>query len=99
MKNNILKKLAEKAKNRLLGRNYSSNVCVKVINGEEVDFNLKAREVFLKSEKDSSYNPIKMLMDENVLIKLDARGREKYLLDTVDKYLKAKESFMWQENR
>ena len=94
MKNNYLKRLAEKAKNRLLGRNnFSTNACVKVINGEEAEFNMRAKEVFLKSEEDSSYNPIKMLMDENVLIKLDARGREKYLLDTVERYLRAKQSF------
>ena len=96
MKNNILKRMAERAKNRLLGRdNYpsQSSVCVKVIANEEVEFLERAKDVYLKSKENSTYNPIKMLMDENVLIKLDARGRERYLLETVDKYLKAKQSF------
>lgn len=97
MKNNLLKRLAQKAKDRMLGKeisNFDKGICIKVINGRDDDFYLKAREVFAKSESDKSFNPIKMLMDENVLIKLDARGREKYLLDTIDKYIKAKNEFM-----
>lgn len=97
MKNNLLKRLAEKARNRMLGKNIyknSESVCVRAIADEDADFNLRAREVFLKSEADSSYNPIKMLMDEKVLIKLDSRGREKYLLETIEKYLKAKLTFL-----
>lgn len=97
MKNNIIKKLAEKAKNKLLGKSVTSfkqGVCVKVINCEDEEFVTKAKEVFRLSEENLSYNPIKMLMDENVLIKLDSNARERYLLDTIDKYLKAKNSFL-----
>lgn len=92
---NLLKKLAEKAKNRMLGKSENSKniACIKIIRVEEDEFNARAKDVIISSEKDQSFNPIKMLMDENVLMKLDERGREKYLLDTVDKFLKAKKLF------
>ena len=57
---------------------------------------MKAKEVFIQSEKENSFNPINMLMDEKVLIKLDERGRERYLLETIDRYLKVKSSFISQ---
>lgn len=92
---NLLKKLAEKAKNRMLGKSENSKniACIKIIRVEEDEFNARAKDVIISSEKDQSFNPIKMLMDENVLMKLDERCREKYLLDTVDKYLRAKKLF------
>ena len=92
---NLLKKLAEKAKNRMLGKSENSKniACIKIIRVEEDEFNARAKDVIISSEKDQSFNPIKMLMDENALMKLDERGREKYLLDTVVKYLRAKKLF------
>jgi len=99
MKNNLLKRLAEKAKNRLLGKGdipFDKRVCVKVVSNDESDFAMKAKEVFMQSEMENSFNPIKMLMDEKILIKLDERGRERYLLETIDRYLKAKSSFISQ---
>lgn len=97
MKNNILKRLALKAKNRILGKNIYDGACVKIVQNNETEFYQKAKEVFLKSEQNNLYNPIKMLMDKKVLIKLDARGREKYLLETVEKYLKARQQFSREE--
>lgn len=95
MKNNLLKILAKKAKERLLGKpicNCESNVCIKVFNAEDEDFDSKVKFLFSKKE-DASFNPMKILMDEKVLISLDERGREKYLLDTMDRYLKACQKF------
>ena len=100
MKNSMIKKLAEKAKNRLLRKGISDNndrVCVRVISDEDLEFASRAREVFIKSENQNLCNPIKMLIDEKVLMQLDERGRERYLLQTVDKYLKAKK--LWLNNQ
>lgn len=35
-------------------------------------------------------NPLKRLMDENKLMNLDARGKERYLLETIEKYQEAR---------
>ena len=89
MKSNMLKVLAMKAKNRMMNRNVETiDSRIKIINVCDDDFVQKVRSVLENERK--SLNPLKYLMDEKVLLKLDDRGREKYLLDITEKYLKAK---------
>ena len=88
MKKEVLKSLALKAKNRMIHKGQSldidSEVNVKVISSDDETFERKVRAL-LQDDQDM-VNPIKKLMDETLLLRLDARGREKYLLETVDKY-------------
>ena len=41
-------------------------------------------------KEDAMTNPIKYLMDEHKLLKLDPKARERYLLETIEKYQQAK---------
>lgn len=91
MKNDALKNLALRAKNRLLHkglRDTYSNANIKVISNRDQDFVDKVKDVLKK--EDSLTNPIKYLMDEQRLIKMDPRARERYLLETIEKYQSAK---------
>lgn len=91
MKNDILKMLASKAKNRLINknlRNTYSNVDVKIITKNDDNFYNKVKEIM--DEKTYVCNPLKRLMDEDKLMKMDARGRERYLLETIEKYQEAR---------
>lgn len=91
MKTNMLKILAMKAKNRMMNRG-SFEACydsrIKIINNEEDDFIEKVRGVLSNDKK--SLNPLKYLMDEKRLMKLDGMSRERYLLEITEKYLRAK---------
>ena len=91
MKNNMLKVLAMKAKNRMinkgLGQSYY-DARIKVISDDDTEFVGKVRKI-LADEK-ASRNPLKLLMDDKKILMLDEKGREKYLLETMEKYLKAK---------
>lgn len=91
MKNNMIKILAMRAKNRMMNKG-SFEACydsrIKIINKEDAEFVEKVRGVLASEQK--SINPFKYLMDEKRLMKLDAIGRERYLLETTEKYLKAK---------
>ena len=84
-KENILKKLALKAKNKLISNNNSS-IEYKFTQSDDREFTDKVREL-LKTE--DIINPISQLMENKILFRLDERGKEKYLLETVDRYLKA----------
>ena len=91
MKNDILKALALKAKNRMINKNLRAtyaNTNVKIINNQDVGFYNKVKEM-ITTDRDVS-NPLKRLMDEKRLMNLDARGREKYLLETIEKYQEAR---------
>ena len=91
MKNNMLKMLAMKAKNRMMNRG-AIEQCVdnriKVIANDDSEFVNRVRSVLSNERK--SINPMKYLMDDKLLLKLDEKGRERYLLQTAEKYLKAK---------
>lgn len=91
MKNNMIKVLAMRAKNRMMNRG-NFEACydnrIKIISNEDFGFIEKVRSVLENEHK--CMNPIKHLMDEKKLMKLDVMGREKYLLDITEKYLKAK---------
>ena len=90
MKKEVLKALALKAKNRMIRRSEKSGfaqmdaVNVKVIPCEDDTFYRKVRA--LLEDDEDIINPIKQLMDESLMMKLDPRAKEKYLLETVDKY-------------
>ena len=93
MKNNMLKMLALKAKNRMINKGdfdarYDSRI--KIISNEDHEFVEKVREVLDNECK--SMNPFKYLMDDKRLMKLDSIGKERYLLEITEKYLKAKAS-------
>jgi len=91
MKNNMLKLLAMKAKNRMMNRGNSEvslDARVKIINNQDEEFVERVRSVLSNDKK--SMNPMKYLMDEKVLMKLDGMSRERYLLEVTEKYLKAK---------
>lgn len=95
MGNQILKRLAVKAKNRLINREctgvnkdkknvYSANVKFKIISNDDIDFIDRAKAL----KEEDLLNPISKLMDNEYFLKLSPQNKEKYLLDTIDKYAK-----------
>lgn len=90
MKKDILKSLAMRAKNRMINKglrdSYSNNI--KIIENDDKQFYDKVKEM-MATDSDIC-NPLKRLMDENKLMHLDARGKERYLLETIEKYHKAR---------
>lgn len=88
MKKEVLKALALKAKNRMIHKkeesSVDSDIDVKVISDNDDLFFSKVRAL-LEDDADI-INPMKYLMDESLMLRMDARGREKYLLDTIEKY-------------
>jgi len=91
MKSDALKALALRAKNRLLSkglRDSYSQANIKVINQRDEMFIEKVKNVL--HNEDTITNPMKFLMDENKLMKLDPMARERYLLETIEKYQAAK---------
>ena len=91
MKNDALKTLALRAKNRLLNkglRDTYSNANIRVISNNDNEFVDKVKTVLDK--EDAMTNPLKYLMDEQRLLKLDPKARERYLLETIEKYQQAK---------
>lgn len=99
MKSDLLKALALKAKNRLINKNNQKTQTiktVKIVQENDKDFYDKVKA--LLQNDDYSLSPMKFLMDESKLMKLDAMGRERYLLETIDKYNKVK-SLIEKENR
>ncbi len=97
MGNNMLKILAMRAKNRLINKGNSYyDARIKVISNDDAEFVEKVRK--LLEEKEACCNPLKILMDEKKVSKMDECGRERYLLQTMDKYLKAKEQIEHEHN-
>ena len=90
MKREVLKALALKAKNRMIhkadkeGFVGAEAVNVKVISSDDEGFYRRVRQ--LLEDDENIINPIKRLMDESLMTKLDPRAKEKYLLETIDKY-------------
>ena len=92
MKSDALKNLALRAKNRLLNknlRNTYSNAEIKIIDNRDDAFYQKVKAVITNEE--TMYNPLKYLMEDSKLLSLDAQGRERYLLQTIQKYKQARE--------
>lgn len=99
MKNDILKTLAMKAKNRMINkklRDTYANTNVKIIDNYDKEFYNKVKEII--NEDCDIFNPLKKLMDQNKLMNLDERGRERYLLETIEKYQKARKMIENEKN-
>lgn len=99
MKRDILKTLAMKAKNRMINKNLRdtyANTTIKIIDSYDQSFYNKVKEIMI--EDNDICNPLKRLMDEDKLMKLDARGKERYLLETIEKYQQAKHMIEREKN-
>ncbi len=84
MKNDVLKIIAQKAKRRLVGKEQPINAKIKVISNEDADFKNKVE--FLLSQQDVISNPVHYLIDDKILKNMGEIQRERYLLNTLDKY-------------
>lgn len=99
MKNDLLKTLAMKAKNRMINknlRNTYSNTSIKIIDNYDKSFYDKVKEIMVNEE--DILNPLKRLMDENKLMNMDENSRERYLLETIEKYQNARRMIQNQKN-
>ena len=97
MKSDMLKSLALRAKNRLLNkglRDTYSNANIKVIDKRDDEFVNRVKEVLDK--EDALTNPLKYLMDEQRLMRLDPKARERYLLETIERYQNARKQIEQQ---
>lgn len=91
MKNNdILKNFALRAKNKLLGKDTKNSAITKVKTISFRDDAFKEKVEYLMDRDDEIFNPMHFLMDDKVLKNLDSEQRERYLLTTIDKYIKYK---------
>ena len=91
MKSDLLKALALKVKNRLINKNNKETQTirtVKILPENDKQFYDKVKAIL--QNEDYSLSPMKFLMDEDKLMKLDAVGKERYLLETIDKFNKVK---------
>ncbi len=95
MKNDILKALALRAKNRLIhntieedDKSNRNEFCIKIIKSGDQVFYDKVKTLLSKEE--NVLNPIKALMDEGLYSRMSAVEKEKYLLDTAEKFARYK---------
>lgn len=90
MKDDLLKSLALKAKNRLINKREKESLkedfSIKIIKSEDEDFYYRVKSL-LESEQDL-INPIKMLMDEKRMADMSNAEKDKYLFQTIEKYTK-----------
>lgn len=85
-----LKDIAMKVKNRL--NNSRVQVMDTRVLKEKIEFEKKVRKMLEKNE--NIINPYKILMDEEVMINLDERGKEIYLLNTMERYLEIRNKIL-----
>lgn len=92
-----IKQLAQSARNRMMNRNCvttsmpakTSGIKFKVISRSDTNFAERAKEVI----DSDSLSPIKELMDMKYYLSLSESGKQKYLLDTIEKFVRYKEKF------
>ena len=96
MRNDILKSFALKAKKKLLGKESDVRAKIKVISFEDEAF--KEKVEYLVSKEDEIFNPIHFLMDDKVMKTLDSAGKERYLLSTIDKYMRYKNEIIEEKS-
>lgn len=96
MRNDILKSFALKAKKKLLGKENEVRAKIKVISFEDEAF--KEKVEYLISKEDEIFNPIHFLMDDKVMKTLDSAGKERYLLSTIDKYMRYKNEIIEEKS-
>ena len=86
MKSDVLKNLAVRAKNRLLNknlRNTYSNANFKIIDSKEDDvFYAKVKDVINRNE--DIFNPIKYLMDDEIMLSFLKRHFSFYIYLLID---------------
>ena len=100
MKRDIIKMLAAKAKNRLMNKNFRNtynNANIKVITDNDEDFYNKVKDML--NEEEFIENPLKRLMDDNKLMKMTPQQRERYLLETIEKYLSVRNKIFAEKNK
>ena len=91
MKNNdILKNFALRAKNKLLGKDTKNSINVKIKTISFKDDAFKEKVEYLMDRENEIFNPMHFLMDDKLLKTLDSEQKERYLLETIDKYLRFK---------
>ena len=91
MKNNdILKNFALSEKNKLLGKDTKNSINVKVKTISFKDDAFKEKVEYLMDRENEIFNPMHFLMDDKLLKTLDSEQKERYLLETIDKYLRFK---------
>jgi len=93
MKNRTLKNLAANAKNRLIQKSGNlvspiskNNITYKLILNEDEAFFEKVKILL----ENNSISPMKELMDKKKYDNLDELGKQKYLLDTIEKFQEIK---------
>lgn len=96
MRNDILKSFALKAKKKLLGKENEVRAKIKVVSFEDEAF--KEKVEYLVSKEDEIFNPIHFLMDDKVMKTLDSAGKERYLLSTIDKYMRYKNEIIEEKS-
>ena len=93
MARKLLKDLALNARNRLMNRQggslkkkslYSPNVKFRIISNEDAEFNEKAMSL----KEEDMLSPLKKLINQQIYHSLSPTQKEKYLLETIDKYAK-----------
>lgn len=100
MKNNMLKVLAMRAKNRMMNKGCDESLFdarIRIINNDDTEFMDRVRR--LLEEDHFTANPLKQLMDDKKVNKLDEPNKERYLLETMEKYLKAKSQIENEQSR
>ena len=105
MRGDILKSLAQRAKDRMktgynadegkklqTKKRLGADFKIRVISdGVDDKFYTKVIEA-LRSEE-HSLNPMKVLINESIYNSLDREGKERYFFDTVEKYNKCKQRY------
>ena len=102
MKNKTLKNLALFAKNRLIQKAgnvvspiSSSNITFKLMLNEDDAFFEKVKNLL----EENSISPIRELMDKKRYDSLDEFGKQKYLLDTVERFQEMKRKIECENSR
>ncbi len=80
----FIRNFAIRARRRLVGKENAVNVKIKVISNDDPEFKSKFEN--LQSQKEVVSNPLKYLMDEKLMKKMDEESKERYLLSVLDKY-------------
>ena len=82
--NDVLKNIAQRAKRRLIGKENVVNAKIKVISNEDEDF--KSKVEFLLAQDEVVSNPVQYLIDNKAMKGMSSEAKERYLLNTLDKY-------------
>jgi len=88
MQNQTLKKVALRAKSRLVKRyTQDGSAQIRLIGGEDDELLCKVTTLL----KDGDPYPFKLLMDDKIMKNLDEVGKERYLFETVDKFARLRD--------